>query len=396
MSILYLHIGCHKTGTSSIQQTLFNIRTELLRDGISVFCSDPKGRENKNGVSYNWFNLKRENREELISGYGGKVKDYENLVEQLKKHDSEVLIWSCEAFSFYFTHQDIKELERYLSPYFEEIKIIVYIRRQDRLLVSHYQESSKRVNHDSLYYGSSPTALPKQYDHYDEYLDYNERISKWASIFGEDNIIVRVFENAIKEYGDVTNDFLSIFGVNYDYTLINKNVSSGYNKTKLGHIVNTIPNVRRKIVNNVVANLADDRKLLPSRDEAKKVYSRYYESNKKLNKIYKVSEIESIFDDCFDSYPSESNELWSEKQVNRLISELLKNTGEFVFDSNVENKRLSEKLQEIREHNTELSNKIRKLEKEIKSSQEKEKKLIYKYSLKGRIRRVASVFKKFF
>ncbi|MFZ3410095.1 hypothetical protein [Vibrio chagasii] len=396
MSILYLHIGCHKTGTSSIQQTLFNIRTELLRDGISVFCSDPKGRENKNGVSYNWFNLKRENREELISGYGGKVKDYENLVEQLKKHDSEVLIWSCEAFSFYFTPQDIKELERYLSPYFEEIKIIVYIRRQDRLLVSHYQESSKRVNHDSLYYGSSPTALPKQYDHYDEYLDYNERISKWASVFGEGNIIVRVFENAIKEYGDVTNDFLSIFGVNYDYTLINKNVSSGYNKTKLGHIVNTIPNVRRKIVNNVVANLADDRKLLPSRDEAKKVYSRYYESNKKLNKIYKVSEIESIFDDCFDSYPSESNELWSEKQVNRLISELLKNTGEFVFDSNVDNKRLSEKLQEIREHNTELSNKIRKLEKEIKSSQEKEKKLIYKYSLKGRIRRVASVFKKFF
>ncbi|GGK58232.1 hypothetical protein [Amphritea balenae] len=319
MGKLYLHIGCHKTGTTSIQRALFTHKELLSSHGYSYFTISPEGTSVRNCSS--WIKFSKKNFENFGTG---KIKQLSQLVNQLTKLSGDVIM-SGEAFSWLMDPQDIMDLAEACKPHFSQVVIIIYIRRQDKLVISHYQQGSKKKNYPaSFYYSSSYKALPSDWDQYDDYLNYNQKISYWENAFGKDNIAIRLFDKGELVGGDAVIDFFSFLGINEDVDTSQVNTSHGFEKTKVGHLINhSLP--KGDLEKLLRRNSNNDGKLLPSSSDAQNFYSRFKESNKLLNLRYNLSsDSEHIFGDDFSSYPDEPGDVWDEVSANRAITNIFK------------------------------------------------------------------------
>ncbi len=311
---LYLHIGSHKTGTTSIQN--------FLRDNTDLLFSRGFGYP----VSANNLNLggvigkaTEGDGEVSMSGAMGRRKNV--LVDTITQQKTDTVIGSSEGFSYLHDADDLKEFAVMLSRHFATIKIITYLRRQDQLAVSHHQEGANPQNKPAAkLHGYSPTALPNTSDLQFRYMDYATRIGMWGDAFGDDNMNVRVYDRKVLKSGDSVADFLAIIGLgDLDPTiLIEKNVSMGFIQSKVGHILNEIiENQHAKSA--VMSRLPRDGKLLPRRDDARRFVEPYLEGNRRLNQRFRINDVPDLFSDDFSAYPEEGNELWTEATANATI-----------------------------------------------------------------------------
>lgn len=279
---LYLHIGTGKTGSTSIQATLSNIEKRKFH-----FQYDMQGRQSV-----------------------GKIDDF---IKRLKNTEHDTIIYSNE-WLFQAKEKFLEKFSAKLLRFFN-VKIIIYIRRQDQFIVSAYQQVSK----DGLS-KHGPIALPLV-DNID--VNYYELINKWANYFGKKNIIIRVFDRDLLLENDVVIDFCNVVNIEVSKEKIKiKNISNGFEKTKVAHLINmsnlrTNNNNLRKIILN---NTDNNGKLKPSRADAIEVYNRYIESNTRLNNEYKISSIhEDIFGQDFSIYTEERQDIWDENSANQAI-----------------------------------------------------------------------------
>ncbi|MBN2824280.1 MAG: hypothetical protein JXQ76_03065, partial [Campylobacterales bacterium] len=295
---LYLHIGTHKTGTTSIQKALANNRNKLNEKGLSYFYDNPDGTKSPIFNTHSWFSL---NENFLKDGLTIKFKN--KLSQEISKLSEEVIV-SSENFSWLFNASELIELKKELEVYFDEIKIIIYLRRQEALTISHRQEGSKNLLRPaSMFYGNEVTALPMHQGSFEPYLNYYEKIKMWSSVLGKESIIVRVFDKKVLYQGDAVADFFHLFGIE-DIEPVKSNVSSGFEKTKVGLLMNHI-NMPDGIVRNTIrAYLSNEGKLMPSKEEAMQFYAHYRQSNEALNQEFLISDNHAgIFDEDFSAYP---------------------------------------------------------------------------------------------
>lgn len=323
MKNLFLHIGCHKTGTTSIQIACVQNKPILQQQGFDFFNIGAKGNEIRNGNTSSWVSRGEEYYDEIYHGRGEKIMKSKELALELSKSKYDNVIMSAEHFSWMIDTNNISELKRELSEFFN-VKIICYIRRQDKLIISHFQQSSS--NNDSpsyYYYQGGCLSLPYMRTNYDEYLDYNYRLSKWIDVFGADNVIVKVFEREYLKDGDAIVDFLSIFGIDTDVIKkVNTNESKGFERTKIGHLLNSskLKNKLEKVIRDGTDNSG---RMLPSRRDAYELYQKYRQSNIELNKKLNISEkFEDIFDSDFSNYPESSKDRWTEESANLAITNI--------------------------------------------------------------------------
>jgi hypothetical protein len=322
MKTLFLHIGSHKTGTTSIQNALIRNKEELQRRSVSVFDRDPNGETRVDADGGNWIR----SYFTLVDGRPDKMGtfpiDTESLFNYLNDYDGDV-IFSSETLSWLNSLEVIDGLKREADKYFSKVVVIVYLRRQDQQAVSQHNQGSKvKGGDDHYYYLSNNRSLPITEDNYYEYLDYNKKIAIWADIFGDENIIVRVFDQNSLFGGDVVKDFFHIIGIPYNIKESDRNPSNGFEATKIGHLSNE--NLRPEISEMIKRGSDNSGKLMPSRADAKTFYSRYVESNIRLNQRFKISPRVDIFNDDFSHYPVEAQDLWGEDTANQAISNVLK------------------------------------------------------------------------
>jgi hypothetical protein len=290
LKTLYIHIGAHKTGTTSIQYGLEKNRKILEQNEIYYFTG---GRDNFHSF------LTFDNMDE-----GFYLKD-KNLIEKvLMENKLDNVIISSENFSFFFSIERIIELKNLFSNYFDEIKIITYLRRQDQHLVSHHQEGSK-INREPEYqlWGCEPTALPKFMIKHALYLNYNKRIGMWADIFGDKNIIIKIFDNELLYKNDVFCDFLKILHLKSDYFDIpeRRNISFGYHRSKYGHYI--VKNVSNKLLaSRLTMVLPNNGRFLPSYEEKIEYLNYFKQCNASLNKRFKISTEAEIFSSESSAY----------------------------------------------------------------------------------------------
>ena len=111
MKKLYLHIGNHKTGTTSIQAALNKYSTLLYEQGYKVFP----------GNSANLFREEDSFFDEIYSGYGGVIdKSYvSKKFSELSFGDNNVI--STEYLSWLFSLQEVCSLKNVLSDFFDEV-----------------------------------------------------------------------------------------------------------------------------------------------------------------------------------------------------------------------------------------------------------------------------------
>lgn len=312
---LYLHIGSHKTGTTSIQKFLAANRGRLAEIGFAYAAG-------QNGINLGGvFGKTPVGSDGADNSNGAMNRRRKMIVDMLTQTDMPNVIGSSESFSYLFDPDPIAHWKEALAPHFQTIRIISYLRRQDTLAVSHHQEGATPQHKPAIkLYGYSPTALPEPNDLQDRYMDYATRIGHWADVFGDAAVRLRVYDRAMLKGGDAVADFLDLLGIadtGFDFT-DEQNVSMGFYQAKIGHILNEVIDQQQAKM-SVMSRLPSTAKLMPKRADAVRFAERFRDSNRRLNARFHLGAAEDPFSGDFSSYPEEGNELWSEETTNQAI-----------------------------------------------------------------------------
>lgn len=222
---IYLHIGPHKTGTTTIQEGLFINIDRLLSNGILV---PEKGRSYYRNAAQH--NLAWELTQD--ANYKSSLGCWTDLLTEIDNSPAESVILSSEVFSL-LMEDHIRRISTYLSSY--NTVIVTYLRRQDLIIQSIWSEIIKR---------GTNTALPADFltwfenSNWDFYnLDYAEYLGRWAGIFGKQNLRVGILEKS-QLNGNLFQDFLMRCNVQSPakYKMpVDSNVSPGVKTLTLIH-----------------------------------------------------------------------------------------------------------------------------------------------------------------
>lgn len=322
MKKLILHIGSHKTGSTSIQKALFIHAQELRKKGFNPILEVKNNEEVFSNLGCFFANNTGINCNFLETGAIIKNNFFTFLDNRTNISKTNIDIISSEEFSFITSRKNIESLYKELKKTYDNIKVIVYLRRQDRQLISHYQQASRAPGATSYIYGNEPVAIPQHSQEMDIYLNYYDRISMWGDIFGDENIDIVSFDKIILQKSGLIHDFFTRIGIDISVSEIKDNFSFGKMTTKVKHMSMQEGYSREQsfIFNKLFDK--DKIKLTPSRSDATSIFNRYKESNEKLAHRFNL-ECDDFFDSKF-SYPEISNETWTEEEANQVIRALLK------------------------------------------------------------------------
>ncbi|MCP4476131.1 MAG: hypothetical protein GY821_16545, partial [Gammaproteobacteria bacterium] len=202
---LYIHIGTHKTGTTAIQKFLSANSDYLL----------------KHGVLYPGFCRPGEHHASLVTRYSrelnravNRIIDEKEMVLLKKEFDNEVersgakkIILSSEELFVPLEKQQWQFIRTLCSNY--EVFVIVYFRRQDKFIISYYNQEIKYFSRTKL---PLLSVLGQEQSFLKELLDnYENVLSVWSDIVGDDHIAVVPYEGKIRN--DVVTHFLEYIGI---------------------------------------------------------------------------------------------------------------------------------------------------------------------------------------
>lgn len=209
VSEIILHVGLHKTGTTSIQQTLFlDENNGLLKEHgflypkkwvanhsipiYSAFCDYPERYHINIRNNFTTDEIKTINQ-----------KNLKILKEEIKERRLPKLVISGEDISM-LTYQNLSNLKTYLLSISNNIKVIIYVRNPISWAISNIQELIKGGHS----YKNSFLNISKTSENL-----FQSRIEKFSKIFGKESINVLTYEHAsIYEFG-LVGHFLSAVGL---------------------------------------------------------------------------------------------------------------------------------------------------------------------------------------
>lgn len=201
MKRCWLHIGMHKTGSSSIQQNLKAIknpegwrlffvggRSNMGSALKAMFSCEPhkSGRFAKTGAS-----------SEAVAAKGARWR--EELRAGLMEVKEGNCIISAEGLSNHFSEESIMALKAFLEPLCDEIRVIGYVRPPMAFKISSFQE---KIKHGQNEFNVSKIRL-----------NYISMFKKFDSIFGESNVILRKFDPATFINRCLVADFCQQIGI---------------------------------------------------------------------------------------------------------------------------------------------------------------------------------------
>ena len=128
-------------------------------------------------------------------------------IDEVKGH-ADTMIMSSENLTGNMGHPDeIARLQEFLSPFFDEIEIVIYVRRQDDAILSMYGEFMRRGFCADTFAEFVEFCLGE--DTPTPYLYYRRELTKWARVWGRENLHVRRFTPGAFVGGDILSDFLT-------------------------------------------------------------------------------------------------------------------------------------------------------------------------------------------
>lgn len=305
MGDLILHIGSHKTGTTSIQKAL---RTALKQTDRS----DPV-----------FINVRQNGRMTNTADEGPafrgilRAKHAENVLTPQKA----TAIASDEGMFWLNDPADIGTLRDIVVPRFGTVKILCYLRRQDLLASSHRRQviGNKPA---SRFYGVNDTPLPLYQPHFQSYFDYAAKLQLWADAFGKENVTVVPFETTSLRDGDVVADFAHRTGAKFASAEW-KNTSFDGNATYLGLKLSGL-GLKDARIDRILDRVEGTSPFLPTKDEARAFLAHFADANERLARDWGLE-----FDMSFERYPESADHRWSNADVdamlNALLAELKKN-----------------------------------------------------------------------
>ena len=336
-----VHIGMPKTGTTTIQEFLNQNQGKLLTQDIYV----PPHEMDVHIPLFSHFllfysfvgqhphelslHLRSDLNDILKKGW---LKDnnfslyQQQFGEEIKRKQCQTVFISSEYF-VHSTEKMIPALKAWLDPLFDEISILIYLRRQPEWFISCYQQVMKylqpcySLDFEQLFLCDNVLSN-----------DYYECLKKW-DIFGKDNICVRIFDRKEMFQNDLLADFASVTGIDLDGQVIPErvNVSMSEAATEFLRVMrNKFPNTDNtqellltRIVNQLLQNYSQsgNKGYAMSRSIAQRIIDQYRESNNAVAREYLGRE--QLFSDDVSMYPETSLEPLTMEQSLEISSKIL-------------------------------------------------------------------------
>jgi len=186
MKTLLLHIGTYKTGTTSIQYSLYKNGPALLRYGIN-YLGHSDGCVHLTGRQVFQNSMKRKQLEHYLASEKGSIHIYSNEC-----------LWDLQSAQQNFLPAIIN------SGIYEKVFVISYVRKQSSFIDSFYKQEQKFGSPWAV--GLSPLefySLVKSRGT----LNINDRLGYYSNLFGRENILVKNFSAESLFQGDVVDDF---------------------------------------------------------------------------------------------------------------------------------------------------------------------------------------------
>jgi hypothetical protein len=203
---IYIHIGWHKTGTTSVQDFLLKNRLELIGREKVYYPNEGMLICAHHTIAWAFQDKKTSPWGPVNIPVGGAEGLIESIKDSANAQGCETVIISSEEFCT-FNSRQIIALYKALEKNDFEAKVVAYIRRQDQLIESAY-------NMEVKWWGSR---LKKDFSEYlkerTQYINYTPVIEQWAEVFGVKNIIIRPFSQEKLEGSDVRIDFCKALNI---------------------------------------------------------------------------------------------------------------------------------------------------------------------------------------
>lgn len=315
MPTLYLHIGMPKTATTAIQMFCQANREVLQRKGYiypkSVYRymkADPRrnghfivGKEDEiinvkpDGSMDPW----NDSMAMVMSAF----EECENVIL------SDESIWHAIAFGKYDGWKRIKD-EADRRGF--DIKIIVYLRRQDKFTVSWWNQRLKEGYLNTVSTKKWSEFNPRKYLE----LDYYKNLEKMSAVYGRENIRVRIFDRGHFKGNQksIYSDFLDAVGLTLDDEYVisrpEANLALEGNYHEIRRLLNGLPEmdeeairfVRQTMEKAVSLTDPDFRYSMFSPEEQRAFIEKYRESNRLVARDY-LNKEGDLFGDETDDLP---------------------------------------------------------------------------------------------
>ncbi len=308
MKTLYIHIGTPKTATTSLQHFCAENAPVFEEQGYCYPIYPHKFRHvstlrNAFFLSYKLYDgdpAKKAMEEESFFRHG---MDFD--LQSFRKFDNVILsdeaIWNVV---FKRGKPDLWEkLRREADRNGYVIKVIVYLRRQDGLAESWWNQKVKNGQRE---YSTVSWEEFMQDPSFFE-LNYYEALEKIAQSVGKENMIVRRFGRQYFKNGSIFEDFVDALGMRYSHRFVisdeKRNIRLFGNTHEIKRILNCIPGVSEKenrYLKNIVTVMSEQRshqnkETMFSPEEAEQFMEQYRDGNRKIMQEY-FGKDEDLFD----------------------------------------------------------------------------------------------------
>ncbi len=340
-----IHIGTEKTGTTTLQEFLHVNRKRLKQNGICYLNTGGRTNNRKiatycmasDRVDDQVLELKIELEKNRLAWKKKLKDDLEGELNALSPKIDNIIISSEHFHSRLWTVEEISKLKELLKPFASDIKIIVYLRRQDKVAVSLFSTAC-RVG------VVMKNVVPKNVAEKNIYYNYYNLLERWSAVFGKSNIILRVFEKEKLLGGDLVKDFSGHSGMidsSWDLQMpknqnealpeIVQEVMTSFNKTFPLKINNNLCHDSRKLRPYIMRKFEktfSGSPKMPCRKDAQEFYKIFAESNRKLALKWLDSPI--LFSEDFSYYPENDQRL---KEVVEIFDAVFSGFKEFLIDN---------------------------------------------------------------
>jgi hypothetical protein len=293
MKTIYFHIGCEKTGTTSIQHFLANNRKKLAEQNIAYpLLGNHKFAQLNLPASIDF----QEKGNQPVDYYPGKNLDAEHewgaFLNFCRTTECSSIVVSAEHFSsrlsiagMQFIHAKLKLLGKQFRW-----KFVIFIRRQDWFIESSYSTTIKAGGTQSFdkFFQTHLTAR-KRYD-------FDLLLANWSGVFGPENMIVKDYDSI--DSGKLLEVFCTSIGAQKhllaeQQTLENRAWDSGM--LDIARLVNT-PKIKQMLgtdrldflykINNLRHQNVVSKQCLMSETQRNMVLAAYSESNQKVAALF--------------------------------------------------------------------------------------------------------------
>ncbi len=306
-----VHIGTEKTGTTCIQQFLYLNRKKLLSEGY-YFVQSPGKTNNRALPAYciaddkfdDFFRAEGINtlqeKEEFKQSF---IKKFDFELQNLPEKIHTVIISSEHFHSRLETEAEVGNVYTLLSTYFDEIKIVCYLREQAATCTSFYSTFLRAGGTESF------EKFLERCKPANAYYNYQSMLENWGRAFGQESLDISLYAEEHFLNRNLLDDFTAkidpslIGNVNKNVKITNESLTPG--GQALVRAVNLVfprlsemPEVAyiRNRCKELVVLKMTGKGQQPDLGSSTSIYNRFSECNEKVRQLF-FPKVEKLFAD---------------------------------------------------------------------------------------------------